>query len=195
MAKFEVPIIDVSALIARDGDIESRRRTALKIGAACRDVGFFIITGHGVEDKVISDVWDSTSKFFDLPIKEKMAYTKPQHIYPFGYSPLGAEALSKGKRAEFDSSDEQKFAPPDLKELFSLGPDDPVTMFPPREFPQNPSHFESSWTLYYNSLNKLANQILVAFAIALGLEENYFQNFVAHHASALRAINYPAVDP
>jgi hypothetical protein len=39
MAKFEVPIIDVSALVARDGDIESRRRTALKIGAACRDVG------------------------------------------------------------------------------------------------------------------------------------------------------------
>jgi hypothetical protein len=68
-----------------------------------------------VEDKVISDVWDSTSKFFDLPIEEKIAYTKPQHIYPFGYSPLGAEALSKGKRAEFDSSDEQKFAPPDLK--------------------------------------------------------------------------------
>jgi isopenicillin N synthase-like dioxygenase len=64
-----------------------------------------------------------------------------------------------------------------LSELFSLGPDDPVTMFPPREFPQNPAHFESSWTLYYSSLNKLANQILVAFAIALGLEENYFQNF------------------
>ena len=68
-----------------------------------------------MDDKVISDVWDSTSKFFDLPVEEKMNYTKPQHIYPFGYSPLGAEALSKGKMTEFDGSDKPKFAPPDLK--------------------------------------------------------------------------------
>ena len=43
MAKFEVPIIDISALVATEGEIESKRQTALKIGAACRDVGKYYI--------------------------------------------------------------------------------------------------------------------------------------------------------
>ena len=133
-----------------------------------------------MKEDIISDMWKSTSDFFDLPLEEKMTYTRPQNIYPFGYSPLGAEALSKGKMAEVNGNENatKRIAPPDLKELFSLGPDDPVTLFPPRIFPNNPTTFESSWTLYYDSLNKLAKQILEAFAIVLDLDTNYFERFV-----------------
>jgi len=114
-------------------------------------------------------------------LEEKSNYVKPQHIYPFGYSPIGAEVLSNGKKAESpDCSNaiEQSSTPPDMKELFSLGPDDPETKFPPRIFPSNPTNFAPSWTTYYNELNKLANFILEAFSIALGLEEGYFHKFV-----------------
>jgi hypothetical protein len=41
-----LPIIDVGAL--RGGDLEQKLSVARQIGAACRDVGFFIIINHYV---------------------------------------------------------------------------------------------------------------------------------------------------
>mmetsp|Transcript_10068 Transcript_10068/g.13816 ORF Transcript_10068/g.13816 Transcript_10068/m.13816 type:complete len:340 (-) Transcript_10068:1805-2824(-) len=201
MTEFQIPIIDISAFTTPEkfGDdlIEKKRVTALKIGTACKEVGFFTVVGHGISNDIINSVWKSTSEFFDLPLEEKQNYVKPQNVYPFGYSPIGAEVLSNGKKAESQRCENAivQSVAPDMKELFSLGPDDPATNFPPRIFPCNPSNFAASWTTYYDELNKLANLILEAFSIALGLGEGYFEKFVTHHASALRAINYPAIDP
>lgn len=142
--------------------------------------------------EIITNVWQSTACFFDLSIEKKMQFVKPQHEYPFGYSPLGAESLSKGKSAENNKIGEisqANSAPADLKELFSLGPDDPATLFPQRIFPSEPEDFESSWTIYYSALNVLANQILQAFSLSLGLEEDFFQKYV------VSAVYFPGATP
>jgi isopenicillin N synthase-like dioxygenase len=136
-------------------------------------------------------MWQATKSFFDLPIEDKVPYvTADAKVYPFGYDPLGNEVLSKGKDAEKGSVVEM---PGDLKEMFSLGPKDPRSGFPARQFPSKPVEFEAAWTNYYDTLVNLARNILEGFAMALELEPGYFEKFIDHHASALRALNYPAI--
>ena len=191
----EVPIIDISDIFSQS--LDARLAVAKKIGKACEDIGFFVITNHGVGDEVVNNMWNQTSTFFDRPVDEKLALIKPQSEYPFGYTKYKGEVLSRGKAVEIQNADgtttsSLEEAPPDLKEMFSLGPANPKAGFPERLFPINPDGFSDAWAVYYDTLAKLAENILKSFALALELkDENFFQQFVDHHASALRALNYP----
>lgn len=201
ICSINVPIIDISALV--DGkNKQAVEDTANLIGKACEEIGFFIIVGHKVDPLIIKNAWEVTRTFFDQPLEEKVQYIKPQDVYPFGYTELGGEVLSAGKAVENNSIDvttvnkssiSTTSTPPDLKEMFSLGPKHGAG-FPDRIFPHNPIMFEDAWTKYYDTLSELARQILKAFAITMKLNDDlYFEKFIDHHASALRAINYPVV--
>lgn len=187
-----VPIIDISALFG--DDVEKRLATANQIGKACAEIGFFIIVGHQVDSSIVDNAWESTHKFFDNSLDYKLDFVKPQHEYPFGYSPIGGELLSAGKAVEATDGEAKAATPPDLKEMFSLGPKDPRAGFPERQFPNQPTEFAQHWELYYDTLATLAREILKAFALTLHLDENFFEQFVDRHASALRAIHYPAIN-
>lgn len=195
MSAFEVPIIDVAGLI--NGSEEEQQAVAEKIGQACRDVGFMVVIGHGVSDDLISRTWSTTKAFFDLPLEEKQKYeVQAQSSYPFGFNSMGKEVLSAGKAAENKmgrvTQSEAQVNVSDLKEMFSLGPQDPATGFPDRIFPTKPDTFERDWTEYYATLTELAKHLLRGFARALKLPENHFEQFITHSASALRGIDYPA---
>lgn len=189
-----VPIIDVGNL--RNGTLEQRMEVARQLAGAAEDIGFFVIVNHGVSQGLLDNMWDATTNFFDSTIDEKMELVKPQDEYPFGYSEFKGEVLSAGKAVEMGKENgAKKEAPPDLKEMFSLGPANPDAGFPERLWPSNPSNFANVWSEYYDSLGDLASVILRGFALALDLpSEDYFEQFIGHHASALRAINYPHVD-
>lgn len=183
-----VPIIDIGPLFGQDA--EKKLFVTQAIAKACEDIGFFVIINHGVSDAVIDNMWKQTHDFFDLGVTEKSQLIKPQHEYPFGYTKMKGEVLSAGKQIEKGNNTET--APPDLKEMFSLGPGNPDAGMPPRLFPKQPAQFEEAWTTYYDTLAELARTILKSFAVALELEsENFFDQFLDHHASALRALNYP----
>lgn len=191
-----IPIIDVSALVSAESTLEQRQCVADLIGKACEDIGFFIIVGHQIDQKLIDNIWSATKTFFDLPLEEKMNLSKPQHEYPFGYSKLGGEILSAGKAVEKKGTNNvEEKSLPDLKEMFAIGPngDGSPSSFPVRLFPSAVKNFDEIWTEYYASLAVLASKILRGFALSLGLEENFFQQFIDRHGSALRAINYPSI--
>lgn len=78
-----------------------------------------------------------------------------------------------------------------VAEMFSVGPSNPLAGYPTRIFPSNPPGFAKAWKDYYEELSKLADTLLEAFALALNLPADYFKSFTDHHASALRALNYP----
>ena len=42
------------------------------IDDACREIGFFAITGHGVPDPLVDDVRRRAHAFFELPEAEKL---------------------------------------------------------------------------------------------------------------------------
>lgn len=127
-----------------------------------------------------------------MPVEEKSKYiTDDEARYPFGYSSMGAEVLSAGKDVE---SNRDNVAPPDLKEMFSLGPKNPESGFPAREFPASPASFEPAQAAYYDALAILAENVLSAFTVGLHKPRNFFEQFVDRHASALRSLNYPCLE-
>merc|ERR1719401_2386384 len=72
-----------------------------------------------------------------------------------------------------------------------MGPCDPAAGMLPRRFPKRPEGFAHAWDRYYKHVNDLAKRLLRAFAIALDLEEDWFESKLSKHISALRANNYP----
>jgi len=184
-----VPIIDISALAS--GDVSARRAVAAQIGQACADIGFFVVVNHGIPQGVIDDAWQRTVEFFDLPQDAKLAHkTDDEATYPYGYSALGGEILSRGKEVE-TAKDAAVNASGDMKEMMQMGPKDPRSGMPPRRMPAEPAGFGKAWETYYDHANDLARKLLRAFALALDLEEDFFESKLDRHISALRANNYP----
>jgi len=70
-----VPIIDIS----RDRDA-----VGAELDEVCRTVGFFQITGHGIDDGIAMRAWTAATRFFDLPLADKLSVTRPTADYPYG---------------------------------------------------------------------------------------------------------------
>src|SRR5271166_5258999 len=86
MAFKSVPVIDISPFLA--GTVDGKRKVADEVGRACREIGFLLITGHGVADALIQETYDTAKAFFDLPESEKMLVERPAPDQVRGYSPL-----------------------------------------------------------------------------------------------------------
>src|SRR5687767_2517895 len=87
-----VPVIDVSALVARAGD---RSRVADEIGRACRASGIFYVVGHGVDEQLQRRLEEYSRQFFaqDLACKMEIAMARGGRAWR-GYFPVGAELTS-----------------------------------------------------------------------------------------------------
>jgi isopenicillin N synthase-like dioxygenase len=181
-----VPIIDIS----RDRDA-----VGAELDEVCRTVGFFQITGHGIDDGVAERAWTAATRFFDLPLGDKLSVTRPAADYPYGYIPVAGESLSQSMAS---------IAPPDLKEVFNIGPvtapvhemtdPDEAFVYSPNLWPQALPELREAWTAYYAAMRDLGSRLMSLFARGLGLPPGFFDGKIDQHPDALRAINYPERD-
>jgi isopenicillin N synthase-like dioxygenase len=74
-----------------------------------------------------------------------------------------------------------------------MGPYNPASGMPAPRLPKNPAGFEASWFAYYKEMEKLSSKLLSAFALALKLPENWFEDKIDRHRCALRALCVPCV--
>jgi isopenicillin N synthase-like dioxygenase len=192
-----VPIIDISS--SRSGDDAARRALAAQIDRACRDVGFFTIVGHGIDEGLVERAKECSRSFFALPPAEKTRYKAPPHVKGIrGYRGFGDESLSYSLGAA---------APPDYKETFRVGrvdvPDDAYhrahldRYFAPNPWPERPVEFRAAWETYYRAMEELSARLMRLFALALDLPERFFDDKIDRHISHLQANLYPdqAVPP
>ena len=186
-----VPIIDIERFLA--GDPQSRISTPRAVARACEEIGFFTIVGHGVDPAVIAAATSATRQFFELPPAEKTSARSADAAISRGYRGIGNEGLA-GTRANE--------TPPDLKEVFHLGPPDfphdayhcaaeAQPHFIDNVWPPSPAAFRPAATAYYRATEKLAADLMRIFALALDLPETFFADKIDRHISALRIINYP----
>jgi len=176
-----VPIIDLAPL--RNGVPGAKEAVAHKIGDACSNIGFMAITGHGVPQHIIDEMWNVSREYFDFSVEEKSQECRMTKDYPYGYMGLKEEQLSAGLG---------QIRPADLKESFQIGPHDPRAGAAPRQFPSNPPGFANAWHNYYEAMVVLANDLLELCALALELPQDWFKDKCDKHMSALRSLNYPA---
>jgi len=92
-----VPIIDL--VPARGGDHADRLAVARAMDTACREIGFFAITGHGIPDAVVEDLRGRAHALFALPLPAKLAARHPVPGTNRGYHPVAGETLAAANDA------------------------------------------------------------------------------------------------
>ena len=189
----EVPVIDVAPFHA--GDSATKRGIAAQVGRAVQDIGFLVITGHGVDPGLIGRVQAASNAFFDLDGAEKQAVLRPAPDVTRGYIPLEAESVGRSQGVE---------VPGDLNESLMIGPvdvppGDPYFFGPaagrhfhPNLWPARPNGLRPLYEEYFRAMGRLAEDLMAMFALALDLPEDFFANKIDRHISRLRVRNYPA---
>ena len=71
MIKNYIPTIDISSLVKNNFKNQNAFKTIKKIEKACQNVGFFQITGHGINQKDIRNICKIGNKFFNSSEKNK----------------------------------------------------------------------------------------------------------------------------
>lgn len=184
----DVPLISISGFL----DGTDKEGVAAQLNDACRNIGFLVVEGHGVDKALIAEMHRVSNAYFDRPFWEKMRYKMLPDRYR-GYTPYGAESLSY-------SLDEE--LPPDIKESFSIGPFDHAfdeyhfgaagsRYFAPNFWPDEPSDMRSVWETYYSEMNRLAGDLMRIFAVALDLDETWFADKIDKHITNFSVIHYP----
>jgi len=179
-----VPVIDVSALVAREGD---RSRTADEIGRACRSSGFFYIVGHGVDEGLQRRLEKCSRQFFaqDLARKMEIAMELGGRAWR-GYFPVGAE-LTSGKA--------------DLKEGIYFGeelaPNHPrvrtgTPLHGANLFPRDLPALRDTVLAYMDAMTQLGHALMEGIAVSLGLDASYFADrYTREPLTLFRIFNYP----
>ncbi len=191
MTRNRIPLIDIAPF--RHGGAADRDRIAGEIDLACRDIGFFLITGHGVDEVLIERAYEMARRFFEKPLDEKREIKQPAPSISRGYTPMGGESLAAGLGDA---------APPDLKEMIDIGPVDVPggdyyerpeagDHFHPNLWPSRPVPFRETMVSYYRAMNGLADELMAIFAHALELPPGFFTDKLDKNMSALRLLCYP----
>lgn len=187
-----IPVVDLSRF---DADTGTATLAAQALDRHCRDVGFFLVSGHGVPDAAIASVWGATRAFFALPLEAKQAVGMGLGE-PYGYGGFLHERLSASQGV---------VTAPDLKETFSMGPPDAAERgdeggeaaafcFRPTPWPPDPIGFQEAMLAYYAAMERLAARLMRAMACALALPPDWFNSRIDRHVSAMRLIHYPPLD-
>ncbi len=180
-----IPVIDVSGLRATEPG--PRRAVAGELGRACREVGFFYVTGHGIPDALRSQVFAAAARLFALPEAEKQRVSVKLSPHNRGYVGFGTERLDETAAA-------------DQKEAFNVGlelpADDPEVLAGapfrgPNLWPPVPG-LRETLLAYYAACERLQEDVHRGFALDLGVEEDFFTDKLARSASTLRLLHYPA---
>ena len=191
MTDIGIPLIDISPSFK--GTFKGKKLVANKINTACIDLGFFAITNHGVSSVLIEEFLKISHEFFQQPEETKLKSLHPVDGTPRGFRVFAGEALG---RASIDNE------PPDLKEFYHIGPNEwpdeeyytgqeGRKYFIPNIWPDHPVKFRNVALNYYREMEILERHLLKLSAIALGIDENYFDDKIDKHISAMRINYYP----
>jgi isopenicillin N synthase-like dioxygenase len=174
-----LPEVDVSGLY--DSELAERQRAAGLLVSACREAGFFYLTGHRVSGEMISELLGQARAFFAQSLAEKLTYYIGNSQNHRGYVPPGEETFYDGARDQKESFDL-------CFEAREAVPSHPFAG--PNVWPALPG-FRAVVSRYYAAVFELGQRLLRGFALGLDLPETFFDQFVTAPPSQLRMLHYP----
>ena len=173
-----VPRISFKHLVKKDDE-------ALKnLSIALEDHGFFSIKDHGLSKELIDACYEKSIDFFNLTNDKKIKYSFPNNAGARGYTPFGKET-ALGEKV------------PDLKEFWHHGPvvdksfDERIKK---NIYISEIDEFNETFDKLFIELNNFGIELLSCIALSIGLEKNYFSEWVNKGNSLLRMIHYPPSD-
>lgn len=158
---------------------------ARDLGRSFREIGFAVVSDHGIDPGVIETALADTKAFFALPDANKRAYFDPAGGGQRGYTPFATEN-AKGMSTK------------DLKEFWHRGRDLPpgaalADVMPPNVSVDEIAGFDASTQALYEALDEMGRVLLQAIARDLRLADDWFDPTVDHGNSVLRLLHYPPI--
>lgn len=179
-----LPVLDFARLDSpseRDGFLSDLRETA-------RSLGFFYLTGHGIDAGLISEVLGLSRRFFDLPEKDKLEIQMIKSPQFRGYNRAGLEH-TRGK--------------PDWREQVDIGPEQEprpldrsapawTRLIGPNLWPSALPELKPALLRYQAEVTKLGIRITEALALSLGQPKDIFAPiYTPAPNQLLKIIRYP----
>lgn len=144
------------------------------IDAACTEIGFFVVTGHGAEPQV-DEIFAAAHRLFGLPqpVKESIAMVDRE-----GFVPARHRVIDRSLHS----------APAEYYDAGTRG----AQRFPPeRDLPG----FEAAVRAYQATALSIAGDLLEVLARALALEPSFFADRMRAPQCFLRMMHYEPVAP
>ena len=180
-----IPVINFSAF---DESVAARRAIADAIGRACREYGFFYVTGHGVSASLQARLQQLSCAFFAQPAENKLR--------------IGMARGGRAWRGYFPVGDELTAGQPDLKEGLYFGAEldasHPLVragapLHGVNLFPAEPAQLRVVVLDYMTALTQLGHRLMSAIALSLELPASYFaERYTSDPLTLFRIFNYPA---
>ncbi|CNB96328.1 putative iron/ascorbate oxidoreductase family protein [Yersinia frederiksenii] len=180
-----LPLLDLSLLNGSD----TERQTFLSaLRHAARDIGFFYLTGHGIDPALLKQIQILSREFFALPDEEKLAVAMVRSPHFRGYNRAASE-LTRGQ--------------PDWREQFDIGAErTPLPQIPgtpswarlqgPNQWPEGLPELKPALLQWQREMTGMALRLLRAFALALNLDENAFDELYGDKPNEhIKLIRYP----
>jgi isopenicillin N synthase-like dioxygenase len=187
-----IPVIDIAPFRNNSDKVG----VADQVAHACAEVGFFCVSGHGVDAALTDRAFAISRDFFERPTAEKVRYAPVGEVAPRGYAAMA----SKGLAATLGQN-----VPKDLREQFMVGTLAPIVpalknvpeaagCYAPNIWPDDPRDYQPVFTELYRAFETLADTLMRIFALGLKLPETYFRDKIDHHFSVLGSNYYPPLD-
>ncbi|KAL8772201.1 MAG: hypothetical protein Q9194_004685 [Teloschistes cf. exilis] len=175
-----------------DQDQSAIQSTAASLISALQTSGFLYLTDAPIPTKVLAQVYELSTRFFVRPLVEKNALAWDTPRANRGYSKQGFEKVSLRLSKE-EVAQDRGDAGDDQKESFEIGRDDEEGY--PNKWPKDDREFKMAMLDFFERCRKLHAMVMKAIAIGLGLDAEFFADYVKHGDNTLRLLHYPGVPP
>lgn len=183
-----LPVLDISRMEA--GPTE-RAEFLAELRNTTHDLGFFYLTGHGVDQEIIHQMLTLSRRFFELPEQDKLAIEMVNSPHFRGYNRVGWER-TRGMpdwREQLDIGAERT--------ALGVSPELPswTRLQGPNQWPAALPELREVVLRYQAVASQLAIRLVRAFALVLGQEETVFDPlFTSNPHQLLKIIRYPGRD-
>ena len=181
-----LPIIDISCFLDSSSTLGDKKIVAQKVDSACRLHGFFYLKGHGISDHEMKAIRDVAAEFFSLPLEEKEKISIENGDLARGYQRLG-QNITQYAQDWHEAIDLFAEVGPEhtirKRGLKTLSGENPIVSVP--------ANFNQTVDEYVEKMKRLGKFTMRAIALALGLDESFFEQFYNNSFWILRLIGYP----
>ncbi|MCU0491232.1 MAG: hypothetical protein MUD01_06580, partial [Chloroflexaceae bacterium] len=183
-----LPILDLARLEASPAE---REAFLAELRETAYDLGFFYVTGHGVDPALTREVLSLARRFFALPEADKLAIEMVNSPHFRGYNRKGME-YTRGQRdwrEQIDIGAERAALPRDA----GLPPW--ARLQGPNQWPAALPELREVVLRYQEAVAALAIRLVQTFAAALGQPEHVFEQiYTPEPHYLLKIIRYPGRD-
>ncbi len=181
-----VPIVDLRGWQGTPGE---RAHLVDEVRASCHEVGFLVLTRHGIPPTFLESLFAMMERLFALPDAEKAKIDKQQSRHFRGWEAVGSERTNNRPdiREQIDLWSEHRERAPDVVPAY-------LRLLGPNQWPDDAvlPGFRALLDEWFRRCEALARDLMTMLSLGLGLEgQTLNRMFRGECMSLTKLIHYP----